>query len=375
MAITKSKTVSLVRDTIIVIIILFALVSLFELSLRLFFPQVVRNISQEHKSLGMKDNELGHFNQPITITTQTGPEYNVNIRINQEGLRDRTEHVSPKPPDKLRILLLGDSFTFGVGNNYQNIWSVIFERNLLDKGYNIDVVKAGVPEYDTSVELRLLERLFPKYQPNIVIMAFLPNDLFTNTRIGEPTYLDKKYSGDVSETSMSHLTSFLMNLHSVILIKRLLFSSDYLYTKLYLSTKRAQYFSYPMNETLKTQVALTKDLILKAKHYCERNGKIFLVLSIPQQFQVIAKARAYSFENIDVSLIDSVFSEFAQKNSFVWIPVLDVLADYYRITDHPLYYRYDGHLNPEGNRVVGTYLSKEFRHLFEQRLTDYLQSD
>jgi len=355
-------------DALVVIVITLSFVVLFELFLGLVFPQTVQTTFVRGKSLGQREDMLGHTNRSGSRTIQTGPEFSAEFKISPEGLRDETVHHNPKPPNQTRVLLLGDSFTFGSGNNYDDIWPVRFERNLIRSGYNVDVVKAGVCEYDTTVELRFLERLFPKYQPDVVVFVFLPNDLFTNTPIGEPTYLQQKYSADESDAPVSHMNSFLKNLNTVILLKRILFSSDYLYARIYLATSRAQYYHIPANSRPKEQIALTQDLLLKAKRYCTERGAKFLVFSIPQQFQVIAKARNYQFRNIDVDLIDQVFSKLASIHSFFWIPVLDELARCYQVDDRSLYFRYDGHLNKAGNEILGEFFFREFIRLFDDQL-------
>ncbi|MBW1779899.1 MAG: hypothetical protein JRL30_04085 [Deltaproteobacteria bacterium] len=357
-----------IRDSLIVIAIIVALIFLVEAGLRLFYPQTVRTRFVGGHSLGLKEMALGHVNRPNSHTVQTGPEFSVEIKISPEGLRDEIIHHIPKPENQTRILVLGDSFTFGGANNYDQIWPVVFERNLLKDGYHVDIVKAGVCEYDTTVEYHLLERLFPKYRPDIVIFVFLPNDLFTNTPMGEPTYLESKYSGERPKSRASQIRAYLTHLHTLIALKRLLFSNDYLYTRFYLSTQRRDYFSSPMNRRLKKQVAVTEALFSKAKRYCDKRNAIFMVFSIPQQFQVIAKAHSYTLKSIDVDLLDTHFSKFAADHAFVWISALDVLSDRYRLDKQSLYFRYDGHLNPLGNTIVGDFFSKAFLHFFKKHL-------
>src|SRR5262249_11129127 len=61
-----------------------------------------------------KDPILHHSLKPHAKMKRVQSEFQVVYRINSHGLRD-DEIRLPKPPHVFRILLLGDSFTFGVG--------------------------------------------------------------------------------------------------------------------------------------------------------------------------------------------------------------------------------------------------------------------
>ena len=49
----------------------------------------------------------------------THPEYSVEYAINAHGFRNAKEPIIPKPKETTRVLLLGDSFTFGQGANHE----------------------------------------------------------------------------------------------------------------------------------------------------------------------------------------------------------------------------------------------------------------
>ena len=53
-------------------------------------------------------------------------KYLIKSKINSQGLREDEDVIIPKPKDVYRILLVGDSFTFGT--NIQ--LSQILEKNL-----------------------------------------------------------------------------------------------------------------------------------------------------------------------------------------------------------------------------------------------------
>ena len=350
------------RNVLLVIVISLAILALSEISLRLFFPQDPV-ITYEDESLGLSDSALGHINRPGSVTTVKTPEFFVEYRISDEGFRDQKNHTKPKAPDTARILLLGDSFTFGDGVQYEEIWPVLFEKKLSEKGFEIEVIKAGVPAYDTTKEVLLLERLFPLYEPDIVVLVFLPNDLFTNT----PVSLEKSTAEDKTVRKNDEKSS---SFNLLTLYKRLLISHDWVYSKLYKMTARSQYFNSTPTKTFRDQLVITKDLLLRALRYCEKRDAELIVLSIPQQFQVLYKANGYNFENTDVEIIDNELGTFAKEKGIIWISVLDILADFSIKEDTDLYYRLDGHLNSKGNRVVSDYFTKEFIEIFDGRLSN-----
>ncbi len=125
---------------------------------RLVAPQEVRTTAENGLSLGLLDPELGHVNRPHSHVVQEGPEFSAEYRINGEGLRDRSTYDAAKADGTIRMLLLGDSFAFGAGNNYEDTLAVQLERKLQDRGYPIEIVKAEVSAYDTRKEALYLER-------------------------------------------------------------------------------------------------------------------------------------------------------------------------------------------------------------------------
>jgi hypothetical protein len=361
------RSTLLIRDVSIFACIGVLLIVLLEIVLRLFMPQTLRYASADGLTLGKPDSIVGHVNMPAARVTVRGPEYAVEYRINGEGLRDESQHVIPKPAGITRILLLGDSFTFGDGSDYSDIWPVVFERMLREEGYGAGVVKAGVDGYDTSTEVLYLERLLPEYDPDIVVLAFLPNDLFTNVPV-----TDEGPTGMIPGRCPADIEAVVgpsrgIDLHSVRFAKRLVIRNDRLYAGLYLITARKEFFTVPWSDELAGRIAVTKDLLKRAHAFCKEHGVEFVVLSIPQQFQVLVAANGYELDGIDVSYIDELFSWFAAEEGFVWITVMPDLVETYRSEKNDLYFRLDGHLNPAGNRCVGESLFRQFRRHLDDR--------
>ena len=112
----------------------------------------------------------------------------VPVSINSEGLRDR-EFSFEKPPNVYRVMMLGDSTTFGWGVKEEDTAAKFLERKLnanLPAGYNrAEVMNAGVGNYDTVQEVTYYETIGWKYHPDLVVLVFFIND-------PEPVPLEKK---------------------------------------------------------------------------------------------------------------------------------------------------------------------------------------
>jgi hypothetical protein len=136
-------------------------------------------------------------------------------------------------------------------------------------------------------------------------------------------------------------------------------NSDRLYSFLYRVTPRREYFEVPPTAELQSRLATTSDLLRAAARFCRERGVPLVVLSIPQQFQVLVEGRNYRYKGMDMHYIDRELGRLAVQEGFRWISTLDTLASTYREKREDLYYRFDGHLNAHGNRVVAEYFADQ----------------
>ena len=284
------------------------------------------------------------------------PDRTVELRFNAEGLRDTAIHPVPKPAGVFRILLVGDSFTMGADNRYEEIWPVLLERSLTEKGFRVDIINSGIESFDTGSELIMMRHLVPKYHPDLVLAAFLPNDIFDNH---VPDAEPHAAFAPALQAGIS-ITDF----QSLYLLKSLLLRNDFVYTGVYWMTSRRQYFTEKQTKHAAEQYAATRELLSQASRYASSEGSRFAVASIPQCFQVLAKARNLRLPGLAADLVDARLGQFAAQRGFPWLPSLGTLAAYYSAHGEDLYYRADGHFTPLGNRIFGEWLAGEVLRVY-----------
>ena len=98
------------------------------------------------------------------------------VSINSHGLRDR-EYSEAKPPGVYRIVMLGDSTTFGWGVTEEQTVAKILERAMNKTGNRrFEVLNAGVGNYGTVQEYNHYLTYDRAFHPDLVILEYFIND-------------------------------------------------------------------------------------------------------------------------------------------------------------------------------------------------------
>jgi len=113
---------------------------------------------------------VGHRHKPNAAAHLMG----VDVAINRAGLRDDPVDMRE---ETLRVLMLGDSITFGWGVPQDETVSARLQRNLsLELNRTVDVVNAGVGNYNTAMEVAWFEDEGLGLDPDLVVLNLFIND-------------------------------------------------------------------------------------------------------------------------------------------------------------------------------------------------------
>ena len=105
-----------------------------------------------------------------------GKAWGSQVSINSLGFRGR-EYTRAKPEGTFRIVVLGDSITFGNHLPLEATYADQLEKLLIQDAPTNEVLNLGVGGYSTAQEAALLAELGVSLEPDLVILGFCLNDL------------------------------------------------------------------------------------------------------------------------------------------------------------------------------------------------------
>ncbi len=121
--------------------------------------------------LSVSDNTLGwkYKHTPQKVTRRRAADVVYDVYINQDGFRDDEFRRSE---DCYRIMVLGDSFVFGIETNQEEILTSLLEKKVEEASdrEEIDVMNFGMPGFSPAQELLCLKKYAGTFPPDVVIL-------------------------------------------------------------------------------------------------------------------------------------------------------------------------------------------------------------
>jgi hypothetical protein len=118
----------------------------------------------------------GYGNRPSLSFDHRTNEFHAHYYVNQAGFRvsrPDLEYTQAKPSNTYRILLLGPSFAYGWGVDYELSFAGVLQRLLQERGFagnkKIELINAGIPAMPLAPQLEWFEHVGKRYAPDLVI--------------------------------------------------------------------------------------------------------------------------------------------------------------------------------------------------------------
>lgn len=96
--------------------------------------------------------------------------------FNGEGLRDR-QHAVAKPAGVRRLVVLGDSTTYGQHLEARQAYPQVLQEQLDARGQGVEVFSVALPGWSARQQLIAYRRICRQYAPDQVILALCLNDV------------------------------------------------------------------------------------------------------------------------------------------------------------------------------------------------------
>jgi hypothetical protein len=318
------------------------------------------------------------------------------ITISADGLRDR-EHSKTKPPNTVRVAILGASMAEALQVPLENTFASILERGLKScrvfGDRDVEVMNFGVSGFGTAQELLTFRGRAAAYSPDITVLAFTPAfDVRNNSKELEPLRLSPFFS--IQEGKLVLDNSFLtdpeyvsfksnfderkifFDLRTFQLVRRL---------KLVLQQRRSgqagaerdavaelgqdgSEFLPPTTKAWTTAWQITEQLIVAIRDEVVARGGRFLLVSIPVGIQVDPdpEMRSNFMRTIHVDDLwypETRTREFAEKEAIDAL-TLNPTFQAYAERNHVYMHGFkntrlgSGHLNEAGHKLIGEALAK-----------------
>jgi len=279
-------------------------------------------------------------------------EFDYVHRHNSFGFRD-VEHACNKGEGVFRILGLGDSFTYGVGAEFEQTYLYRLEEMLNGRSGDhprIEIIKAGIPRYYPQLERILLDKYGRGFSPDLVLVGFAPNDVI-DTYFGlDAVTVDR--SGFLKTREADELGTLGTRLCSNSHVFRVILQR-------YVDFRLSRKFRLEFDEIFKDDGYHEKDWRAVEGEYLqiatiarEIDARV-LLLNIPQKGPW-SEMHRYPAKRL---------GSWAEKNGVGLVDVLPEMAE--ASGGKPLYDELDGHCTPEGYEVVAQAI---FHHLTQHRL-------
>ena len=346
-------------------------------------------------SMGDVNRKYDHAFKPnsrFRLVASKNNEYNVAVEINNYAFRGKDIRLN-KDPGVTRILVMGDSFTFGVGAEENETIPFLIEKYLKEKGKKVEIVNAGFGSDSPILHYLKVKEKYLKFKPDLALFLFDFSDLSDDWRYErslvydesgniircDPAFIDGKRDWWKTARMHSKLCVYIHN-KIVRLIEKIRILGFRNYIKAKMEGKRAKalivekqaedkrinpikYDGYLMIrggdrlDEIKKHLKRTEKYLTLLRDALKEDGIPLVLIVYPYGIHVgpdqWGEGRVYwGFEKdkiYDDYYAFDLMGDYAKENN---IPFINTLPVFLENNDKKLFFDIDGHFTPETNKIV-----------------------
>ena len=365
-------------------------------------------------SMGVPNTKYHHSFKPNSscqLVSSKNGEYDVAVKINNYGFRGKDISIE-KRSEVVRIMIIGDSFTFGVGAEEDETIPFLVEKYLKERGHNVEVINAGFGGYSPLLHYLRTRDEYLEFRPDIVLYVFDYSDLADDWRAErslvydktgnilrcDPTYVDGKKDWWAELRMHSKLCVYIHRklVRSIDKI-RILGLSGYIKAKLQGKRAKALIIAKEIEDKAVNPIKYDPYLMIRGrdrlpyiKEHFKRNEKYvnlirdaFKAQGAPMMLVVYpygihvgpdqwGEGRVYwGFEKgklYDDYYAFDLLEDYARRNN---IPYINLLPDFLNNKNEKLFFDVDGHFTPTANRIAARAIveNRDFERLLADAMT------
>lgn len=272
-----------------------------------------------------------------------------NLHINIHGQRGLTDWPIEKDPAKRRIMIVGDSYTFGYDVSDQECYASVLGELL---GPQWEVINWGVPGYGTDQQVLLYEKFGVHFSPDLIILGFYTPDLFRNLlwfySYIKPVFQDQGGKLEIANPDIPSPTELLRMYATG--EKTIGLKGSYL--RAFLRRELEDIRRDRVNEQT-LEWPITRKILTHFNKKARENGAIPLLLIIPDK-EVLKKEESASTDTADLLRAS------AAELGMPCLDLIPILRERSKTEKEPLY---KGHWSPSGHRVCAEALARMISEL------------
>lgn len=290
----------------------------------------------------------------------------VSIQTNSKGMRDFRNYSYEK--SKPRILILGDSMSFGNGVEFNESYVEILRKKFNDE---VEVINFGVPGYGINNEYLSFIYEGKKYSPDIILIQFTLNDFGIHyvNNINGTEIINWNYTYIADKNGFLESGEGIRAIHLFLLRTSRTYSFFYTKSRLVLSQVIDKYWKnqnptslyfLPENSS-EYQEALNGYFSLIKKIQNQTNAKIILFIA-PSNEDLISSEEIKKEYRLNY-LVDTKQIKNSMKIEAKNLNITVMQVD---LNNKNLFLPVDKHWTPEGNNIIAEDLYLKLKEMLSK---------